>query len=473
MTEKKIEIHWFRNDLRLSDNPALANVANAANLALIYILDDENAGKDKMGAASRWWLHHSLTKLNESLNGKMNFFKGDAIEVIKKIIAENDVKKIVWNRAYEPWQKDRDAKIKEFLKKNDIEVESFNGSLLWEPWEVTKDDGTQYRVFTPFYRNGCLKNGSTPRDSIKAPKSLNCEQISSAIKLDELGLLPKIAWDEQMAKYWKIGEKNAQDKLYEFLENGINGYKELRNFPNKKNVSELSPHLHFGEVSPNQVWHAAKFTGENRDIDHFLSELGWREFSFNLLHFFPDLKHKNWQEKFDKYPWKEPGSQLKAWQKGQTGIPIVDAGMRQLWQIGYVHNRLRMVVGSFLVKNLRIHWTHGEEWFWDCLVDADHANNAAGWQWIAGCGADAAPYFRIFNPVTQGEKFDPDGEFTKKYVPELAKLPAKYLFAPWEAPKDVLEDAGIELGKTYPKPIVDLKESRQKALDGYNKVKGE
>ena len=274
-----------------------------------------------------------------------------------------------------------------------------------------------------------------------------------------------------MEPHWHIGEDHAQDRLQEFVDHGLKDYKEGRNFPAQQNVSRLSPHLHFGEISPNQAWYAAKQKGKGQNMDHFLSELGWREFSYSLLYHFPKLPRKNLQAKFDKFPWRNDKRLLRRWQQGQTGYPIVDAGMRELWQTGYMHNRVRMIVGSFLVKNLLLHWHHGERWFWDCLVDADLANNSASWQWIAGCGADAAPYFRIFNPVTQGQKFDAAGEYTRHFVPELKDLPDKFLFNPWQAPPGVLNEAGVTLGKTYPEPVVDLKLSRERALQAFASLK--
>ena len=268
-----------------------------------------------------------------------------------------------------------------------------------------------------------------------------------------------------MRPHWQIGENGANQQLQKFLKGGLENYGEGRNFPAKKNVSRLSPHLHFGEISPNQVWYASK--DQEAVPEQFLSELGWREFSHHLLYQFPDLPTTNLQGKFDHFPWGNNPDYLKAWQQGKTGVPIVDAGMRELWETGYMHNRVRMIVASFLVKNLLVHWHLGAEWFWDCLLDADLANNSASWQWVAGCGADAAPYFRIFNPVTQGQKFDPEGEYTRRYVPELARLPGNYLFNPWEAPLSVLRDAGVSLGNSYPHPIVDLKSSRGSALAAF------
>jgi len=471
---KGIAIHWFRQDLRITDNPSLETAAEFDAVLPIYILDDENSQEFKMGSASRWWLHNSLQSLNESLDGKLSIYSQNPEIVIQELLKKYEIKAVFWNRCYEPWRIDRDIDIKAYLDDKKIENKSFNSHLLWEPWEISKDDGTPYRVFTPYYKKGCL-NAEEPRLPSKNLKidtifyDQDCEQI------DTLDLLPRINWYSQIQEAWKPGEEGAQKRLDQFLEEGLLDYKEGRNFPFKENVSRLSPHLHFGEISPNEVWYQAKtkesVSGIQKSLEHFLSELGWREFSYYLLYHFPSLPKQNFQAKFNKFPWIKNESFLESWQKGETGYPIVDAGMRELWQTGYMHNRLRMVVGSFLVKNLLIDWRQGEDWFWDCLVDADLASNSAGWQWVAGSGADAAPYFRIFNPVTQGLKFDPEGEYTKKYVPELKLLPNKFLFSPWEAPKEILEKAGIELGKDYPEPIVDLKYSRELALEAFGKTK--
>ena len=475
--KKGTAIHWFRQDLRLSDNPALDSAAQYETLIPIYILDEVNSGEFKMGAASKWWLHQSLTKLNESLDGKLLVYQGNPHEILNKLIEEQEVSYVTWNRCYEPWRVDRDKEIKRNFEDKNVAVESFSASLLWEPWTISKDDGTPYRVFTPFYKKGCL-NSEEPR--LPAGKvdlsNLYSEDLSSG-SITDLNLLPTIKWYKSFEEEWNPGEIGAEQNLNSFLDSGLLNYKEGRNFPSQEFVSRLSPHLHFGEISPNEVWYRAKtkegISGIEKSLAHFHSELGWREFSYYLLYHFPDLPNKNFQEKFDIFPWQENEEFLALWQKGNTGYPIVDAGMRELWQTGYMHNRLRMIVGSFLVKNLLIDWRFGERWFWDCLVDADLASNSASWQWVAGSGADAAPYFRIFNPITQGLKFDPEGEYTKKYVPELRDLPNKYLFSPWEAPENILADAGIELGKNYPKPMVDLKLSRETALEAFATTKKE
>ncbi len=472
-----IHIVWFRQDLRLADNPALTAACKAGAVLPAYILDDINAGAWKMGGASRFWLLHSLKALNASLDGKMVFLAGDASKLLPNLAKDVKASGVYWNRCYEPWHISRDARIKQSLKEDGIEAHSFNGSLLWEPWDVLKEDGTPYRVFTPFYRKGCLSKAA-PRAPLPAPDDLRLLSYNG-MSLSDLNLLPQKPeprWDKKMEAHWQIGEKGAIKALHDFLDNGLKDYKEGRDYMAGSNVSRLSSRLHFGEVSPNQVWHAARHKGESegwsKDLDHFCSELGWREFSHSLLYHFPDLPEKNLQSRFDAFPWDRNHEALERWKRGQTGYPVVDAAMRELWETGYMHNRARMIVGSFLVKHLLIHWRHGEDWFWDCLCDADLANNAASWQWIAGCGADAAPYFRIFNPVTQGEKFDPDGNYVRRFIPELKEMPNQYLHKPWEASPLILKAAGVELGKTYPLPVVDHAAARERALAAFSKTKG-
>ncbi len=468
-------IVWFRQDLRIADNPALTAAAVHGSVLPVYILDDINTGEWAMGGASRWWLHHSLHALNASLNGRLVMLRGDPLELLPALALQIDAQAVFWNRCYEPWRIARDTQIKERLQRDSIAVHSHNGSVLWEPWQILKSDQTPYQMFTPYYRRGCLQ-AQPPRSPLPAPSRLKIAEcplpaLVGSAGIDALKLLPTIAWDRTMADTWKIGEAAAQQRLQGFLETGLQGYREGRNVPQRPNVSRLSPHLHFGEVSPNQVWAMAQRIGAELhvedDLDCFLSELGWREFSCYLLFHRPTLPRENLQRRFDRFPWVNDGLLLRAWQQGQTGYPLVDAGMRELWQTGYMHNRVRMVVGSFLVKNLLTHWHHGEDWFWDCLVDADLASNSASWQWIAGCGADAAPYFRVFNPVTQSEKFDPQGTYIRRYVPELNALPDKYLHNPSAAPADVLSKAGVLLGESYPRAIVDLKTSREDALAAF------
>ncbi len=343
---------------------------------------------------------------------------------------------------------------------------------MWDVDEILKDDGSHYKIFTA-YKN---KAYSVPvRAKADCPKSsVFIKDDTNKITISDLNLIPKINWYKSIEKSWEVGEAAASKKLDFFIQNNLSGYKENRDYPAKDVTSKLSPHLHFGEISPITIWHAINHWGRlsapHIDVEHFLSELIWREFSCYLLHHFKNLYRDNFNNKFNAFAWEDNPVLLKAWQSGNTGYPIIDAGMRELWQTGYMHNRVRMVVASFLVKNLNIHWHYGCDWFWDCLVDADLANNSASWQWVAGSGVDAAPYFRIFNPITQGEKFDGAGEYTRRFVPELKAIPDKYLFKPWDAPLEVIERAGVELGKTYPKPIVDFSESRKRALALYKRL---
>ena len=471
-------VHWFRQDLRLADNPGLAHAAANGAVLPVYILDDDNAAAHKMGGASRWWLHQSLNALNHALDGRLVILAGDAAQLLPALARDCGATMVTWNRAYEPWRIDRDSRIKATLTESGIAADSFNASLLWEPWRVLKDDGTPYRVFTPFYRRGCLK-ALPPRQPLPLPSPLDlvrdagCPQGQGAI--DNLGLLPDLHWINGLDESWAVGESAAKDRLSAFLDEGLAGYKQGRNFPARRHVSRLSPYLHWGEISPNTVWYAVRDQIDigacpESDGDHFLSELGWREFSHSLLYHFPDLPSKNLQPRFDHFDWRDDPVALARWQQGMTGYPIVDAAMRELWQTGTMHNRVRMIVGSFLVKNLLIHWRRGFEWFWDCLFDANLANNSFGWQWIAGSGADAAPYFRIFNPILQGKKFDADGHYTRRYVPELSAMPNRYLFNPWEAPKSVLGQAGITLGVHYPRPVVSVDHSRREALAAFGSL---
>ncbi|MCB1670580.1 MAG: deoxyribodipyrimidine photo-lyase [Pseudomonadales bacterium] len=471
-----LSIFWFRQDLRILDNPALTAAAARGRVLPVYILDEAHPGPWRLGGASRWWLHRSLQALNQALDNQLWIFAGDPLTVIRELISRHGADAVYWNRCYEPWQRDRDRDIKQTLREQDVAVSSYNGSLLWEPWEVLKADGTPYRVFTPFFTKGCLQ-GPAPRSPESRPPELQllpCTQ--SKQRIEELALLPTVDWYRVMATQWQPGETGAAQRLESFLETGLDQYRKGRDYPALEAVSRLSPHLHWGEISPNQVWHRIRQETLSRGLEeqgeHYLRELGWREFSYSLLYHFPELPRRNLQQKFDAFPWRNDAESLRAWSSGMTGYPIVDAGMRELWQTGYMHNRVRMIVASFLVKNLMIHWHQGEEWFWDCLLDADLANNSASWQWVAGCGADAAPYFRIFNPVTQGQKFDPEGHYVRRFIPEIAALPDRHLHDPSAAPEPVLTAAGIELDSTYPRAIVDLKDSRNRALEAFQSLSG-
>ncbi|WP_417819396.1 cryptochrome/photolyase family protein [Terasakiella sp.] len=470
----EVNIVWFRQDLRLADHPALQYAAQRGMVLPIYILDDEAAAPWKMGAASRVWLHSALQDLNDQLDGCLQVFQGNAAEILAQLIADYDVKGLYWGRCYEPWRMARDCTIKERFRQQGVDVRSFNHSLLWEPWEIQKKDGTPYKVFTPYFRKGCL-NAPPPRLPLPAQDTLSLVQKREGLVLDDLSLLPrKIDWYSDMVAHWDISEEGAHNRLDAFLCDGLSHYKTGRDCPAQDNTSRLAPYLHFGQISPHQVWAAARSYGQvhhlDRDLDHFCSELAWREFSHSLLYYNSHIPEKPLQEKFNDFPWLENAQHVSAWQTGKTGYPIIDAGMRELWQTGYMHNRVRMIVASFLIKNLMIPWQDGEAWFWDCLFDADLANNSASWQWVAGCGADAAPYFRIFNPVTQSEKFDPSGDYIRRYVPELANLPDKYIHKPWMAPMDILKKYSIVLDDQYPRPIVDLKSTRERALAAFKEL---
>ncbi len=461
---------WFRSDLRIKDNPALAAAA-ATNRPVIpvFILDDVHPGKWAPGGASRWWLHQSLSALRKS--APVVCLRGDARETLIAFVKDTGAESVFWNRCYEPWSIVRDKKIKTALKEMGIATESFNGSLLFEPWEIMNKTGSPYKVFSP-YAHACFSKPIRPPDDTKI--KVKWKDISSQNSIGSLGLMPKIEWYKGIEKIWAPGERGAAGKLKAILEDTVLDYSSRRDFPAQEGTSRLSPHLHFGEVSPHAVWHAVSrhFTAlkSSPAAQPFLRQLIWREFSWYLLYHFPGLPEKPWNPKFASFSWLENDVFLKRWQQGQTGYPIVDAGMRQLWQTGWMHNRVRMIAGSFLVKNLLLDWRLGEKWFWDTLVDADLGNNASGWQWIAGCGADAAPYFRIFNPVLQSKKFDPHGQYIKSFVPELHNIPDKYIHAPWTAPADILKKSGIVLGNSYPQPIVDHALARTRALEAYKRL---
>ena len=468
-------IHWFRQDLRLSDNPALSEANLHSEVFPIYILDNHTSETENIGAASQWWLHHSLIKLDQHLGGKLSIFMGDPEKILTALVKRNEITHVFWNRCYEPWRVSRDKKIKELLEKQGTFVQTKNGSLLWEPWRVLKKDGSPYKVFTPFYKRACQDTDS-PRQPLPAVDIRNPKKDVETLSVDSLNLLPKTRWYDQIETLWNPGERGAKKALNSFLSCGLAGYQLGRDFPVRENISKLSPHLHFGELSPNEVWYSESSEGilncSSDDRVLFCRQLIWREFSYNLLYFFKDLPEENFKSKFDRFPWVVNQNHLESWKQGNTGIPFIDAGMRELWQTGHMHNRVRMIAASFLVKNLLIDWREGQKWFWDCLLDADLASNSAGWQWVAGSGVDAAPYFRIFNPVSQGKKYDLEGLYIRKFVPELSQMQNEFIHDPWNAPPEILEKANVILGQNYSFPIVDLKESRQRALSAYSQIKG-
>ena len=473
---------WFRRDLRLADNPALnAAVAIGRPVIPVFICDDADAGEWSPGAATRWWLQGSLSALSSEIKARGNRLilkTGPAEAVINELLSETGAKSVYWNRHYEPWATQRDEKIKTALKGKGIEARSFNAGLLREPWAVTTQKGEPYKVFTPFWK--ALRASGEPDQLKPSPQRIPApNDFAKSDNLNTWGLLPtKPDWAGGLREAWTPGEDAAQSRLHDFTDAAVFDYQDKRNLPAVSGTSRLSPHLHFGEIGPRQIWHAVVAsalaqTGSPmpRGVETYLSEIAWREFSYHLLFHFPELPLKPLRTEFSNFLWINDPDALSAWQRGATGYPIVDAGMRELWTTGWMHNRVRMIVASFLIKDLLIEWQTGEHWFWDTLVDADLASNAASWQWVAGCGADAAPYFRIFNPTIQGTKFDPDGNYVRRWVPEVSRLPDRLIHAPWTAKPIELADAGFELGRDYPAPIIDHSMARSRALEKYKLLK--
>ncbi len=467
-------ILWFRQDLRLQHHPAYeAAKATGQPILPLYILNDTIADPWKMGAAQRWWLHHSLLSLSKDFQiqeGQFILRRGNPAEVLTSLLRETGAQDIYWSRCYEPFAIARDTDLKKNLIAQGMNVKSFNSSLLFEPWEIQNQQSHPYKVFTQFWKK-CLSQ--EPR--IPTFEETPSPQFYTSVKSEDLKsweLTPTHPnWAQGFSDLWQPSEQGAHQKLEYFLKHHLDDYKDTRNRPDKYGTSRLSPHLHFGEISPHQIWQRIhQMTHPNSSFESYLSEIGWREFSYHLLYHFPSLPERHFQEKFATFQWQHNSHALKAWQKGQTGYPIVDAGMRELWHTGWMHNRVRMIVASFLTKHLLLHWQEGEKWFWDTLVDADLANNAASWQWVAGCGADAAPYFRIFNPILQGEKFDPEGKYVRHWVPELRNLAATFIHKPWQAPETALQQAGVILGKNYPFPLVNHETARELALESYRQL---
>jgi deoxyribodipyrimidine photo-lyase len=463
---------WFRDDLRVADNPALAAAALGRPVIAVYLLDDETPETRPIGGAARWWLHHALASLSESLEargGRLILRRGRADKALPRLAGDVDADAVFWNRRYGA-AAEADARVEDALASAGIRVETHKANLLFEPDEIVSRAGKPFQVYSAFWR-AALGRGE-PRPPLPAPKKIPSSHLSVATEtLESLDLLPRSPdWAGAIRATWQPGESAATSRLDAFVSERLSDYPDDRDRPAVEGTSELSPSLRFGEISPFQVWHAA--AGKGKAAAKFLAEIGWREFSYHLLGQFPALAEENLKPAFDDFPWARPSNDiLAAWQHGRTGYPIVDAGMRQLWQTGWMHNRVRMVVASFLTKHLLIDWRVGEAWFWDTLVDADPANNPASWQWVAGSGADAQPYFRIFNPVLQGEKFDPDGDYVRTFVPEIAALPDRFIHKPWQASPVELGSAGIDLGATYPEPIVDHVAARKRALAAYEKMK--
>jgi deoxyribodipyrimidine photo-lyase len=474
-------IVWFRLDLRLADNPALAAASQMGGPVIpVFIWAPEEEGDWAPGGASRWWLHQSLANLRNELSklgASLVVRRGPTLDTLRKLAQETSARAVFWNRRYEPSMTVQDQRIMAELGGEGLDVRDFNAALLREPWTVQNKSGKPFQVFTPFWKT-CL-SGADPEPPLAAPVGiLSSGKPLASLQLEELALEPRIKWTATMSQTWVPGEAGAEAELERFFSGPFAHYTDLRNRPDTVGTSRLSAHLHFGEISPRQVFHAMKARAQAEGWQssawrgsQFYAELGWREFAHHLLFHFPRTPHSPLREEFQRFPWRAQPEWLKAWQQGRTGYPIIDAGMRQLWATGWMHNRVRMVVASFLVKNLLIPWQDGAAWFWDTLVDADLASNTLGWQWTAGCGADAAPFFRIFNPVLQGEKFDPEGTYVRRWVPELSRLSAKWIHRPWEAPLPVLAAAGVRPGKEYPEPLVTLFSSRERALEAYQKLR--
>lgn len=477
----KRAIVWFRRDLRLADNPALHAALDDAfeSIVPVFIHAPEELGDWAPGGAQRVWLHESLQALSQSLaalGSRLIIRTGPSQQALDTLTTELQASAVFWNRLYDPQEIRRDTAIKKHLLDHGLRAESFQAHLLYEPWTVQTNQGSPYKVFTPFWKNVRDRPIDKP---LPGPTSL--PEVAPPIdseSIDALALLPDIRWDDGIRASWAPGEQGAHNRLESFLEGPAQHYDDSRNRPAQAGTSYLSPHLHWGEIGPRQIMHRLEewladhpAPAPQSPIDSFRSEIGWREFAHHVLFHFPATPDSPLDVRFEAFPWQNDAQALDCWQRATTGIPMIDAGMRELWHTGYMHNRVRMTVASFLTKNLRIAWQEGERWFWDTLVDADLANNTLGWQWAAGSGADAAPFFRIFNPVRQGERFDADGVYVRYWIPELARLDKRYIHKPWTAPADKLKAAGVRLGETYPQPIVDLKQSRQEALDAFSQIK--
>ncbi|MDY0398060.1 MAG: deoxyribodipyrimidine photo-lyase [Desulfuromonas thiophila] len=468
-------LYWFRQDLRLADNPALRRAAAVGAVLPVFIWD-QAVFEQAAGAASRWWLHQSLAALQRGCEGRLRLLAGSTVQLLPQLAAQTGARLVVWNRAFEPAQLALEVQVRERLQQQGVRVECCEAATLWPASQLGKADGTAYQVFSAFHRH--LQALGPPPAPLPSPVTLRwhgppAAETAAEQALSALELLPRLAWYQGFGSATQVGEAAAWQRLQQFLRQRLSGYASGRDLPAREQTSGLAAALHWGEISPRQIWAALAALPACDDGAAFLRQLVWREFCYAQLHFWPQLPWRNLRAAFDRFPWQTDSSAaaLRCWQQGQTGYPLVDAGMRQLWHSGTLHNRVRMVTASFLVKNLLFHWRLGQRWFHDGLLDADLACNSANWQWVAGCGLDAAPYFRIFNPVAQGQRFDADGAYTRRWLPELARLPQKYLFCPWQAPPAVLRQAGVVLGQHYPLPLVDLATSRQQALAAFAHTK--
>ena len=468
-------IVWFRRDLRLFDNPAITFVSKEGfRIVPVFIWSPKEEGEWAPGLASRWWLHKSLESLSISLEKRelsLVIRSGDSFDELTRLIHETGAKIVCWNRLYEPLTRQRDKRVKAQLLSDGITVKDFNSSLLLEPWEIKNKSGEPYQVFTPFAKNYFNIEIERPIPKPEGFEGYN-KEIQS-LRIDHLQLVPQSKWCQCLEEEWVCSEGAARGNLGGFVDSFGLEYEKLRDLPGIKGTSRLSPYLHFGQISPNRIWHEAKTTVKKKTgqiPETFLKELIWREFAYHTLYHFPHSVVEPLRKEYNAFPWSGTDKEFKVWQKGMTGYPIVDAGMRELWRTGWVHNRVRMIVASFLAKDLFISWQDGVKWFWDTLVDADLANNTLGWQWTSGCGVDAAPYFRIFNPILQGEKYDPDGLYVKHWLPELRNVSRKFIHRPWETPREFLKKNRVEIGEIYPLPIVNHDIARGKALMLYDRV---
>ena len=471
MTKKAVV--WLRDDLRINDNPALSNASNNHEVVSALYIFNENEFSNKR-EAQKWWVYKSLVNLKSELkkyNINLEILNGDEFKILTNIKTKDDIS-IYSNKVYEPAQIDTELKLAKYFNKNEINFTLFKGNILIEYHEVLKDDGTPFKVFTPFWKNAeqryLEKLPSKPTNIKKLKKSDLL--FKSTFKIDQI--LPKKNWYKKFEKYWKPSELEALKFSKEFIINKISKYGDTRDFPNIEGTSKISPFLKHGQISVETIWRqCSEIKNKDKGYRKYVNELGWREFSHSLINNFPEMLKGNLRKEFDRFPWVKNNKHLIAWKKGMTGYPIVDAGMRELYETGWMHNRLRMIVASFLIKHLRIHWKEGEKYFRNCLVDFNEANNVAQWQWVAGSGADAAPYFRIFNPILQGEKFDKNGEYTLKWVPELKNFPKEYLHKPWELERKYQDQINAVIGKDYPHPIVNHEAARNSALQAFQSLK--
>lgn len=472
-----VAIVWFRRDLRLADHEALSAACRTADrVAAVYVHDPASEGHWAAGAASRWWLHHSLQALSENLRragSRLIIRRGDSATILSEIARQTGAAQVFFSHIHEPSHALTEQHVEHRLHRIGVSSRRYGGALLHEPEMLLNSTGAPYRVFTPFWK--ACQRLPAPGRPLPAPAKIPPSPADvTSLSLVALELLPKTRWDVGLATRWQPGEQRSWAAAEIFLQSALATYPAMRDIPAAPATSRLSAALHFGEVTPRQlVWQARAATEVPPEaIQAFIRQLGWREFAHYLLHHFPDTADQPLDRRFKSFAWRRRyGSLLRAWQEGETGIPLVDAGMRELWHTGWMHNRVRMVAASFLTKNLRIPWQEGARWFWDTLVDADLANNTMGWQWIAGCGADAAPYFRIFNPAIQGRKFDSEGDYVRHWIPALERVPDRWLHQPWDAPDGVLSAANVRLGVGYPLPVVDLATSRREALDAYDVIK--